>query len=265
MSETKNGEYVDIQLVKDIAVLIAATLGNKSDTDSEEVHILMENREKILALCERVDRLQMTHLPATVKSRDLQRQRNFEKTTSPELHLLYTWKGFITNACDDTEAEKEVMVGKTIRAASVTFPLMKECFEKMKNPKELERDEDVMGRELQMLKPDILELFESLQKSSESPTREALVAHAAQIRSLARKCELTHITKTQNHQREVALNRLANMDDAQDKLVMFTRLMMSVVTQTSGVEGLYFLVSAIPVIAALLPEEELTAEAPMVH
>lgn len=263
MSEAKNGEYVDTRLIEGIAMLVVSTFANKSGTDTEELQLLMDNREKILSLCAEIDKLQMTHLSSTVKSRDSQRKMNFEKTSSLSLHLLYTWKGFIMNACDAADVSKqEAAMGKLIRAASVTFPLMRECFEKMEA---VESDVDIMDRELQTLKPEILALFESLQKISDSPTREALVAHAAQIRSLARKCELTHITKTQNHQREVALNRLANMNDAQDKLVMFTRLMMFATMQGEGVEGLYFLVSAMPVIAALLPEEEPTAEAPMVH
>lgn len=266
MSEAKNGEYVDTRLIEGIAMLVVSTFANKSGTDTEELQLLIDNREKILSLCAEIDKLQMTHLSSTVKSRDSQRKMNLEKTSSLSLHLLYTWKGFIMNACDAADVSKqEAVMGKLIRAASVTFPLMRECFEKMGSSATTEDEAHLMTLELQRLKPEILSLFESLQTMSDSPTRESLVAHAAQIRSLARKCELTHITKTQAHQRDITLNRLANMDDSQDKLVMFTRLMMFATMQGKGVEGLYFLVSAMPVIAALLPEEEPTAEAPMVH
>ena len=243
-----SGHHVPASVLAKIGILIGKTIGG---TAEEDAATLLKNQALFEDVLEDLKKLSVYNFPAMVEKRDALRAEVEQVKSKASERLTMYWKNFIYNT--EYKVADKAALGRVVSSACVFFPLIAECIPTCDH----KYDEKIQS-EIDALAPKMLKLVKNLQADGSRVTKEMLIKHAAEIRSLARECEVTEATKSQRTAREQALESIAKIPE-EHRLVEFCNMMIGVTMTVNNPDvGFVFLISAFPVLASLLPNEEET-------
>lgn len=238
--------HIPQEVLAKIGILLGRTVGG---TLEEDVLTLVKNQGALEDVIADLKKLPLYHAAIMTEKRDALRTEVEQKLSKPSERLTVYWKNFIYNTEYKFADQKALL--NVVLSACVFFPLIAECL-----PPCDHKYDDKIQTEIDTIIPKLTALVKKLRDDSPTVTKEVLIKHAAEIRSLARECEVTEATRSQRGAREQALDYIARIPEG-DRLVTFCNMMIGVTMSINNKDvGFVFLISAIPVLASLLPPEE---------